>query len=113
MKYRVQYTAQPDGMTQSKDQTAAGDYRSGAETSLTGLTPFTNYSIRVAAVNEEGDIGIYSDTITEQTQEDVGGPDLGGPEENSSNVIGVVVGVIVAVFAVILVIAIVAITIWL
>ena len=60
VKYRVQYTPQPDGMTQSIDQTAAGDYRTGAETSLTGLTPFTNYSIRVAAVNEEGDVGLFS-----------------------------------------------------
>ena len=70
VKYRVQYTPHSDGMTQSIDQTAAGDYRSGAETSLTGLTPFTNYSIRVAAVNEEGDVGIYSDPMTEQTLED-------------------------------------------
>ena len=70
VKYRVQYTAQPDGMAQSKDQTAAGDYRIGAETSLTGLTPFTTYSIRVAAVNEEGDVGRYSDPMTEQTLED-------------------------------------------
>ena len=70
VKYRVQYTPQSDGMTQSKDQTAAGDYETGAETSLTGLTPFTNYFIRVAAVNEEGDVGIYSDPITEQTLED-------------------------------------------
>ena len=70
VKYRVQYTPQPNGMTQSIDQTAAGDYETGAETSLTGLTPFTNYSIRVAAVNEEGDVGIYSDPMTEQTPED-------------------------------------------
>ena len=70
VKYRVQYTAQSHGMAQNIDQTAAGDWRSGAETSLTGLTPFTNYSIRVAAVNEEGDVGIYSDPITVQTLED-------------------------------------------
>ena len=70
VKYRVQYTAQPDGMTQSIDQTATGDYKTGAETSLTGLTSFTNYSIRVAAVNEEGDVGIYSGPVTEQTPED-------------------------------------------
>ena len=70
VKYRVQYTAQPDGMTQSIDQTAAGDYKTGAETSLSGLTPFTNYSIQVAAVNEDGDTGIYSHPITVQTPED-------------------------------------------
>ena len=71
VKYRVQYTAQPDGMTQSIDQAIArGDYKTAAETSLTGLTPFTNHTIRVAAVNEEGDVGIYSDPMTEQTLED-------------------------------------------
>ena len=70
VNYRVQYTPQSDGMTQSIDQTAAGDYKTGAETSLTRLTPFTDYSNSVAAVNEEGDVGIYSDPITEQTLED-------------------------------------------
>ena len=42
----------------------------GAQVSLTGLTPFTNYSIQVAAVNDQGDIGPYSDFIREQTKED-------------------------------------------
>ena len=42
----------------------------GAQVSLTGLTPFTNYSIQVAAVNEEGDVGPYSDSIRGQTKED-------------------------------------------
>ena len=41
-----------------------------AQTSLTGLTPHTNYSIQVAAVNEQGDVGLYSDPITTQTKED-------------------------------------------
>ena len=69
VKYRVRYTAQPDGMTQSIDQTAAGDWRSGAETSLTGLTPSTRYSIQVAAVNEETDGGLFSDAIITMTRE--------------------------------------------
>ena len=61
--YRVQYTAQPDGMvqtTQTEDQ----------EITLTGLTPFTNYSIEVAAVNEEGDVGVYSEPQYAVTDED-------------------------------------------
>ena len=66
VKYRVEYTA--NGRTQSTEE-ATDDPRSGAETTLTGLTPFTTYSIRVAGVNEEGDIGVYSDPITEQTEE--------------------------------------------
>ena len=41
-------------MPQTTDQTE------GLEITLTGLTPFTNYSIEVAAVNEEGDVGVYS-----------------------------------------------------
>ena len=41
-----------------------------AETSLTGLIPFTDYSIQVAAVNEEGDVGLYSHPLTRQTEED-------------------------------------------
>ena len=58
VEYRVEYTA--NGRTQSTEE-ATDDPRSGAETTLTGLTPFTTYSIRVAGVNEEGDIGVYSD----------------------------------------------------
>ena len=61
--YRVQYTAQPDGMVQT-DQTE------GLETTLTGLTPFTNYSIEVAAVNEDGDVGVYSVPQYVVTEED-------------------------------------------
>ena len=40
-----------------------------AETSLAGLTPFTSYSIQVAAVNVEGDVGHFIDPLTEQTLE--------------------------------------------
>ena len=40
------------------------------ETSLTGLTPFTNYSIQLAAVNEEDEVGVYSDPLVRQTDED-------------------------------------------
>ena len=61
--YRVRYTVQPDGVVQT-DQTE------GLETTLTGLTPFTNYPIEVAAVNEEGDVGVYSEPQYAVTDED-------------------------------------------
>ena len=64
--YRVQYTEVASGVVQSKD--VAGEWNvMNAETSLTGLTPSTSYSIQVAAVNEEDDVGLYSDPITRQT----------------------------------------------
>ena len=68
VKYRVQYTAESSGEVQSTDE--SGDWDDGGQTSLTGLTPFTNYSIQVAAVNEQNDVGPYSDPITVQTEED-------------------------------------------
>ena len=44
-----------------------GNWSSGAETELSGLTPSTNYSIAVAAVNEQGDVGVYSHPVTVRT----------------------------------------------
>ena len=65
VEYRVQYTA---GVVQSID--VAGEWNvMKAQTSLTGLTPYTNYSTKVAAVNEQGDVGLYSDPIITQTLE--------------------------------------------
>ena len=43
------------------------DWRSGGEVALTGLTPSTEYSISVAAVNENGNTGVYSDPVTTLT----------------------------------------------
>ena len=64
--YRVQYTEVASGVVQSKD--VVGEWNVwNAETSLTGLTPSTSYSIRIAAVNEEGDVGLYSDPLIRQT----------------------------------------------
>ena len=68
VKYRVQYTPESIGEVQSTDE--SGDWDDGGQTSLTGLTPFTTYSIQVAAVNEQNDVGPYSDPITVQTEED-------------------------------------------
>ena len=64
--YRVQYTEVASGVVQSKD--VAGEWNvMNAETSLTGLTPSTSYSFQVAAVNEEGDVGLYSHPLRRQT----------------------------------------------
>ena len=69
VEYKVQYTAESSGVIQSIDQ--SGEWNvTGAEASLAGLTPYTNYSIQVAPVNEDGDVGLYSDPITRQTPED-------------------------------------------
>ena len=69
VEYRVQYTAESSGVVQSID--VAGEWNViRTQTSLTGLTPYTNYSIQVAAVNEQGDVGLYSDLIVTQTLED-------------------------------------------
>ena len=43
------------------------DWMSRGEIILTGLTPFTTYSIAVAAVNENGGIGLYSDSVITMT----------------------------------------------
>ena len=51
--YSIRYTIQPNGQT-----TLQSD---GLEITLTELTPFTEYSIEVAAVNENGDVGVYSE----------------------------------------------------
>ena len=64
--YRVQYREIASGVVRSKD--VAGEWNvTEAEISLTGLTPSTMYSIQVAAVNEEGDVGLYSDPLIRQT----------------------------------------------
>ena len=64
--YRVQYTEVDSGVIQSKDEPGEWDVMN-AETSLTGLTPLTSYSIQVAAVNEEGDVGVYSKPLIMHT----------------------------------------------
>ena len=61
IKYRVQYRAESDRLVKSKE--VAGNWSSGAETELIGLTPSTNYSIAVAAVNNEGITGVFSDPV--------------------------------------------------
>ena len=68
VKYRVQYISETSGVIESKDELGGWDDR-GIETLLTGLTPYTNYTISVAAVNVKEHVGLYSDPNTNQTTE--------------------------------------------
>ncbi|CAI8036866.1 hypothetical protein GBAR_LOCUS20654, partial [Geodia barretti] len=63
-QYRVQFTA--NGKAETVDQVLGDgeDWMSGGRVTLTGLTSLTNYSVSVAAVNENGDVGLYSDPLT-------------------------------------------------
>ena len=65
--FRVQYTEVVSGVVKHKD--VAGKWKvMNAETTLTGLTPSTSYYIQVTAVNEEGDVGLYSDPLIVHTE---------------------------------------------
>ena len=64
--YRVHYTAESSCEVQTIDKSGV----TRVEASLTGLSPYTNYSIQIATVNEHGVVGLYSYPITIQTPED-------------------------------------------
>ena len=74
--YIVQCSAHPNGSVKMKEQVI--DFHTWlnewvirrVSTSVTGLTPYTNYSIKVAAVNIKGFAGPYSNPIIAQTEED-------------------------------------------
>ena len=61
--YSIRYTIQSNGIPQTTLQS------DGLEITLTGLTPFTEYSIEVAAVNENDDVGVYSEPEVAITDE--------------------------------------------
>ena len=72
-EFRVQYSAEPNGTTHMA--VVDVNFRKhilvfGANITLTGLSPYSNYSIQVAAVNLGGYVGVYSDPILAQTAED-------------------------------------------
>ena len=67
VKYRVQLKTCCATETRDRELRDGEDWSSRGDVLLTGLTPLTNYSIEVAAVNENGDIGPYSEPITTVT----------------------------------------------
>ena len=68
-QHRVQYETCSTTETIDQELGDDEDWRSRGEILLTGLSPSTNYSISVAAVNENGDVGPYSDPLTTRTHE--------------------------------------------
>ena len=67
VSFRVQFATGSTAEIKDKVMGEGNDgnqwWWSGGEIILTGLTPRTKYSISVAAVNENGDTGVYSDPI--------------------------------------------------
>ena len=59
----MRYEVQGSGST----QTVSVSGGSVTEASISGLTPSTTYSIKVAAVTGENRIGVYSSPITRET----------------------------------------------
>ena len=76
--YKIEYQAQPSDARcknfaidfKNLTTMVPGVYNRGGETTLSGLMAFTTYSIQVAAVNEQGDVGVFSEPVTRTTSED-------------------------------------------
>ena len=71
--YRVQFQGQPrETLCRNIDANVSIEVsrrnNTSGQTTVT-VTPFIDYSIQVAAVNEEGDVGVYSSAVTRTTPE--------------------------------------------
>ena len=71
--YRVRFLGQPrETLCRNIDPDVSievpGQFDMSGRTTVT-VTPFTDYFIQVAAVNEEGNVGVYSSAVTETTPE--------------------------------------------
>ena len=63
--YNIKY--QPvDGSGSVKNEIVSGVGSADGEVLLDGLAPFTDYSIQVAAVNNQGTVGTFSTAVTGQ-----------------------------------------------
>ena len=63
--YEVRYTPPSTSGSDSVMVSGMGDV--GGMITIVGLTPFTRYSIRVAAVNRVGDVGVLSAALSVAT----------------------------------------------
>ena len=63
IKYRVRFRV--SGGNETGEMETEGDWKEGGRVVLTGLIPLSNYLISVAALNQNGDVGPYSDPVTE------------------------------------------------
>ena len=71
VEFRVQYSALSSGPVQTLPHSVQSEiWNMPVEVLLTGLTPFTNYSIQAAPVNNQSQVGLYSGPVVTQTQED-------------------------------------------
>ena len=71
VEFRVQYRALPSGPVQTLSHSVQPEmWNMPVEVSLTGLTPFTNYSIQAAPVNDQSQVGSYSGPVVTQTPDD-------------------------------------------
>ena len=71
VEFRVQYRALPSDPMQTLSHSIQPEmWDMPVEVSLTGLTPFTNYSIQAAPVNDLSQVGSYSGPVITQTEED-------------------------------------------
>ena len=71
VEFRVQYRALSSDPVQTLSHSVQAEmWNMPVEVSLTGLTPFTNYSIQAAPVNDQSQVGSYSDPVVTQTEED-------------------------------------------
>ena len=67
----MQYRALSSGPVQTLSHAVQSElWNTSVEVSLTGLTPFTDYSIQAAPVNNQSQVGSYSGPVVTQTQED-------------------------------------------
>ena len=72
VEFRVQYRALPSGPVQTLPHSVQPEmWNMPVQVSLTGLIPFTNYSIQAAPVNILSQVGSYSNiavTLTEDSE---------------------------------------------
>ena len=65
-RYRIQYTSKSSSNVEYEDVRGKWNVV-GAHVALNGLTPDTMYTVKVAAVNDEGDVGLYSESVIKWT----------------------------------------------